>query len=135
MLRYLLALTTIPLLVLSNAWAQPPAPTDHSHAAPPQPPQAGHVPDTTSYARAYRQDTDARLAVRRKSEYRAAQRMNRIAALQWYGLSNSRPAASATPWMSQYSPTWTSNTRKPFAWSGAARSTTVIIYPPQAYLR
>jgi hypothetical protein len=70
-----------------------------------------------------------REAVRRKAEYRAAQRSSRIASMRWYGMSNARPSANATPITSTYSPTWTSNSFDPFRWTTArdTSSTTVIV--------
>jgi hypothetical protein len=52
--------------------------------------------------------------------------MARIAALKWYGMSNSRPIASATPFSGQYSPGWIANTRRPFGWIGSVGSPTVV---------
>lgn len=69
---------------------------------------------------------DPATAVRRKAAFRAAQRMQRIAALRWYGMSKSRPMASSTPWASTYSPTWTSNTRRPYAWRGSGRTALIV---------
>jgi hypothetical protein len=70
-----------------------------------------------------------REAVRRKAEFRSAQRSSRIASMRWYGMSNSRPSANATPVTSTYSPTWTSNNFDPDRWNTArdTSSTTVII--------
>lgn len=55
-------------------------------------------------------------AVRRKAEYRGAQRGQRIAAMKWYGMSNSRPTAGLTPMFGTYSPMWSSNSFDPFRW-------------------
>jgi hypothetical protein len=52
---------------------------------------------------------DPQAAVRRNAEFRASQRAYRIASSRWYGMSNSRPAASPTPICGSYSPTWVSN--------------------------
>jgi hypothetical protein len=41
--------------------------------------------------------SNARAIVQEKAEIRSAQRMDRIAALNWYGISLSRPASSPTP--------------------------------------
>ena len=49
----------------------------------------------------YQQDQrhyhDPHEAVRRKSAFRTQQRQLRLAAQQWYGVSNSRPTAASTP--------------------------------------
>lgn len=70
-----------------------------------------------------------REAVRRKAEFRASQRANRIASMQWFGKSNARPTASPTPFTGSYSPTWTSNNFDPNRWNTArdTSATTVII--------
>lgn len=45
-----------------------------------------------------------------KARHRAAQRQKRIAAMEWYGYSNSRPVASNNNMIGSYSPRWVSNT-------------------------
>jgi hypothetical protein len=67
-------------------------------------------------------------AVRRKAEVRAQQRQQRIAAMKWYGMSNSRPTTNATPLTSTYSPTWVSAASDPFRWH-AARPNYVVARP------
>ena len=57
-----------------------------------------------------------KMAVRRRAELRGAQRAERLAALEWYGMSNSRPMVSSTPTMSSYAPYWGSNTYDPHRW-------------------
>ncbi len=59
---------------------------------------------------------DPKASVRRKAEFRATQREHRLAALKWYGMSNSRPTTSTTPVMGTYSPTWVANSIDPFRW-------------------
>ena len=68
-------------------------------------------------------------AVRRKAENRGAQRAERIAAMKWYGMSNSRPTASLTPMFGTYSPTWTSTSFDPYRWRPGrdTAATTVIV--------
>jgi hypothetical protein len=47
---------------------------------------------------------------RQRAQLKAQQRMERIAALKWYGLSNSRPVAGVTPFTgTPYSPRWRGN--------------------------
>ncbi|HTN75710.1 MAG TPA: hypothetical protein VL096_10710 [Pirellulaceae bacterium] len=53
---------------------------------------------------------------RQRAQLKAQQRMERMASAKWYGMSNSRPQASATPFMGSYSPTWSSNSPNPFVW-------------------
>ena len=86
------------------------------------------------YEQAMRQYQDPKLAVRRNAEQRAEQRQQRLAAMQWYGLSNARPRASSDPIHTDYSPGWASNNAYyPYRWCGAP----VIIVHSEAgqYLR
>jgi hypothetical protein len=70
---------------------------------------------------------DPKKAVRRRAELRAAQRADRLAALKWYGHSNSRPTVNSTPTMSSYAPYWGSNTYDPNRWR--AWTPSVVIRP------
>jgi hypothetical protein len=63
---------------------------------------------------------DTRLAVRRRAELKAQQRNDRIAAMAWYGMSNSRPTVSSTPWCGGYSTHWGSNSFDPLRWRPVA---------------
>jgi hypothetical protein len=47
---------------------------------------------------------------------RSQQRQVRMASMSWYGMSNSRPTASPTPFSSMYSPAWQMPGGRPFAW-------------------
>lgn len=54
---------------------------------------------------------------RQRAQLKAQQRLERISAMKWYGMSNSRPVASATPFMGTYSPGWSGNTGgNPYLW-------------------
>jgi hypothetical protein len=71
------------------------------------------------YEQAMRQYQDPKVAVREAAAFRADQRRRRIAAMQWFGLSNSRPQASSDPIHSDYSPGWGSNNYyDTYRWSG-----------------
>lgn len=76
------------------------------------------TPEMWFYDQAQRQHSDPQSAVREKAEFESIQRQRRIAARQWFGVSNARPNAEVTPMMGTYSPTWVSNTRNPAQWSG-----------------
>jgi hypothetical protein len=58
-----------------------------------------------------------KLIVQQKALVRSQQRADRIAAMDWYGMSNSRPTAQPTPFCSMYSPAWQSGTGRPFSWN------------------
>ena len=49
------------------------------------------------YEQERRRWDDPKQAVRRKAEFKAAQRRQRIEARRWYGYSNMRPQANVTP--------------------------------------
>ena len=135
MRRPWIGFSVVCLLAAVPTWAEPPEPPEGSNSEPARPTVGVDARDADFYSRSYRQELDPRTAVRRKAEYRAQQRMGRLAALKWYGMSNSRPVASSTPMSSLYSPAWTSNSRRPFSWTGAARSTTVVIQSADPYWR
>ena len=60
--------------------------------------------------------------VRLNAMARAEERRSRLAALKWYGFSNSRPQAHPFPWAGNYSPAWVGNHRYPYQWAGPANS-------------
>ena len=55
--------------------------------------------------------------VRQNAAFEAAQRKQRLAALKWYGFSNSRPMVNPTPFGASYAPTWTNATIRPWSWA------------------
>lgn len=68
-----------------------------------------------------------KMAVRRKAELRGLQRQERLASLEWYGLSNSRPTAAITPICGgSYAPGWASNTVDPWRWRSPAAPVVVL---------
>jgi len=112
-------LATIPLVTAASA-QEPAAPTPQRGVSD-QPTMGPETDGSAYYSRQLRRH-DAAPAVRLKAEFRAQQRMRRLAAMKWFGMSNSRPAATATPWASLYSPAWVSNTQRPFSWSGCGQT-------------
>ena len=50
-----------------------------------------------------------------RARERASQRTRRIAAMDWYGYSNSRPTASNNNMIGPYSPRWVGNTYNAFS--------------------
>ncbi|HEX5103937.1 MAG TPA: hypothetical protein VFV87_09015 [Pirellulaceae bacterium] len=76
------------------------------------------TPDMWYYSQEIQRHDDPAQAVRRKAELRAAQRMQRIAAMKWFGFSNSRPQASPVPMMGMYSPVWIGNGYDRYDWAG-----------------
>ena len=76
---------------------------------------------------------DPKMAVRRRAELKGAQRQDRIAAMEWYGFSNSRPSVTATPLFGSYSPHWASNTSNPMRWRPASAPIVVLRPSSPAY--
>jgi hypothetical protein len=94
---------------------------DHGQQQPAGQPEltpASVTPEMWYYSQEQRRYDDPQQAVRRKAEFVSQQRANRMAALKWYGMSNSRPVASTTPAMSVYSPAWVGNGHDRYDWVG-----------------
>src|SRR5262245_39372155 len=94
----------------------PPAPT---HFTPTSLTAPTVTPELWVYSQEQRRHDDPALAVRRKAEFQAEQRMARLASLKWYGFSNSRPEAGMTPIMGTYSGGWIGNAWNRYEWQGA----------------
>jgi len=85
------------------------------------------TPEMWFYEQYYQQYQDPKTAVRAKAEERSAQRRARLAAMRWFGFSNSRPRAGTDPVHSDYSPAWTSrNMNYPFRWGGYGVASVVV---------
>ena len=74
------------------------------------------TPEMWLYQQEQARHDNPKQAVRRKAELRCAERQNRIESMKWYGLSNSRPIATPTPWFGAYLPGWASNSSDPQRW-------------------
>lgn len=85
------------------------------------------TPEMWFYQQEIKRHDDPKLAVRRKAEYRAAQRAMRIESQKWYGYSAARPLASVTPFNSVYSAGWIGNVGDNFSWT--PWGTTYIVLP------
>jgi hypothetical protein len=85
-------------------------------------------PEIWLYTQEVRRYDNPELAIRKKAELKTAQRMQRISAMKWFGQSNSRPYASATPFMDYYSPYWAGNGTTPFAWVGNETGRAVSVH-------
>ena len=86
------------------------------------PGDVGPTPEMWFYEK-YQQDyLDPKMQVRKNAEFRGAQRRARLAAMQWFGFSNSRPRVGTDPYHGDYAPCWTSNNSAyPFRWSGVGQ--------------
>ena len=82
-------------------------------------PSEGTVtPEMWFYLQEYRRHKSPEEAVRRKAEFRARQRRNRLAAQRWFGFSNLRPTVNPVPYYGSYSAAWAGNIWNPSTWSG-----------------
>jgi|SRR5262245_13870165 len=112
---------TLPLVTKIDrppvAGQQPPPATTHFTPSTLSAPQT--TPELWVYSQEQRRHDDPAQAVRRKAEFQAEQRMARLAALKWYGYSNSRPEAGMTPIMGTYSGGWIGNAWNRYEWHGA----------------
>jgi hypothetical protein len=84
------------------------------------------TPEMWFYEQERQRYQDPKSAVRANAEYRAGQRARRLAALKWFGFSNSRPTANPDPFHGSYSPRWVSGGYIPSQWHGGGSSTVVI---------
>lgn len=86
------------------------------------------TPEMWFYEQARKQYEDPQHMVRRQAEFETQQRMHRMAAMRWYGMSNSRPTAGITPFMSPtYAPAWRSNSRDPYLWTGVGAGAVYVV--------
>jgi hypothetical protein len=130
MKRLITALAIVGTCTLAQAQD---AVTTKAHTVAPQSFSMGELaptPEMWFYEQWRRQREDPKVAVRLNAEFQHRQRQRRMAALAWFGFSNSRPTASPTPLMGSYSPAWRSNTRDPYQWAGVGQAQTVILPAP-----
>jgi len=122
-----LALAT-PVLAQESANLDAPQAVDEEHVpvrarrAPlwssPQQQDPSMASDAWLYLHEERRHDDPQQAIRRKAEAKAAARGQRLASMQWYGLSNQRPTASSVPFMGSYSPSWVNGVPRSTTWPG-----------------
>ena len=75
------------------------------------------TPEMYIYLQEMRRHDDPQQVLRRREEYKANQRLARITSQKWYGMSNSRPQATAGTMMGSYSPMWVGNGYDRFEWT------------------
>lgn len=118
-------LAALAMTVASASQAQEPA------APAPQTP-AG-APGETWYYRSSPEREPTFTVAQLKAQQRGAQRMARLEASRWYGMSNSRPTATPMPWSTMYSPAWQMPGGRPFAWYVSHRPVVIITQPTPLY--
>jgi hypothetical protein len=87
------------------------------------------TPEMWFYEQAIHRYDDPKNAVRAAAEFKANQRRARIAAMDWYGYSNLRPASGIDPFAGPLSPQWIGNGYYPNTWVAPAHTTTVWVIP------
>ncbi|MCC7085043.1 MAG: hypothetical protein IT427_08555 [Pirellulales bacterium] len=136
-MRYLSAFIVLSaLLTASQSLAQQPASPRLAAADKSTTTGALHVispgevtatPEMWFYEQQLRRYDDPAIAFRSISAQKAAERRARLAAMKWYGLSNSRPQASIDIVHGPYSPRWVSGGYQPYQWSGPVGTSTVVV--------
>ncbi len=83
-------------------------------------PSEGTVtPEMWFYQQEYRRHQSPREAVRRKAEFRTAQRQRRLACQKWFGISNLRPTVSPIPYYASNPAFWSGTAWNHRAWVGS----------------
>lgn len=86
----------------------------------------GETPEMWLYEQERRRSEDPQAIVRANAMQRAAERRARLAAMAWFGLSNSRPQANPDPVHGPYSPHWVSNGYQQAEWVGVGGTTVIL---------
>ena len=73
--------------------------------------------DDWDYKPSYVYQPNPKAIIHQKAQARALQRLSRMTAMRWYGMSNERPTASPTPFLGLYSPVWQVPGGRPYAWN------------------
>lgn len=128
MKRLILGIALIPALlisttVLAQESENPVKPTETPTEATPAVDETSPTETMWFYLQQQKRYDDPQIAIRRKAEWKSAQRRLRLASQRWFGYSASRPIASPTPMMGVYSPMWIGNGTDPFYWVGAGFAT------------
>ncbi len=80
------------------------------------------TPEMWFYEQSMRNYKDPQMAVRAKAEFEAQQRQRRLAAMRWFGFSNSRPHWGVDSFHGVQSPGWSSNNpASPYQWQGVGQ--------------
>lgn len=131
-MKRLLLLSALCVLCCAAARAQDPEKPTRDLRRDISPGVVTPTPEMWFYEQERSRYEDPKAAVRRKAEFRAAQRSSRLASMQWYGFSNARPVASPTPWFGSNSPSWTGNSADPYRWRGGGQPT-IVLAPNRLY--
>src|SRR4051794_36070895 len=91
------------------------------------------TPEMWFYEQALQQYNDPKNAVRANAEFKANQRRQRLAAMQWYGYSNSRPELGIDLLHGPQQAQWVGNGADPNWWVALARPAIMINVPASRY--
>jgi hypothetical protein len=87
------------------------------------------TPEMWFYEQALQRYDNPKYAIRAAAEQRANQRRARMAAMEWYGYSNSRPLWGIDPVHGTLNPQWIGNGYDPFNWVGPSYATVIWNIP------
>jgi hypothetical protein len=127
MKRLLFAVMVVPAVLFAvSARAQEPDRLMRPLGQGPVTEQVAQTEDMWFYLQELRRHDDPQVAIRKKAEKKGEQRRSRLAAMKWFGWSQSRPTASPTPWNGVYAPHWAGNGIDPSMWIGSGYVTTAV---------
>jgi hypothetical protein len=93
------------------------------------------TPEMWFYEQQRRQAEDPKAIVRANAQQKAAERRARLAAMDWFGFSNSRPNVSPDPIHGTFAPAWAGNSYDPSRWIGAGGGGVIILQADRSVLR
>ncbi len=136
MKRLLFTVVVIPTVwFVASAGAQDPARLPRPLGQGPAVDQVAQTEDMWFYLQELRRHDDPQVLIRQKSEKKGEQRRGRLAAMKWFGWSQSRPTANPTPWTGVFAPHWTGNGVDPSMWIGSGYVTTAVRTAPPSLAR
>lgn len=139
-MRYMSLAAAVVVMIASQLYAKQPdslrvAAKDNSTTSIPlrvaSPGEVPATPEMWFYEQQIQRQDDPAVAFRAISAQKAADRRARLAAMKWYGFSNSRPQAGIDVVHGLYSPQWIGNGYQPNSWVGPAATATVIVPAPR----
>src|SRR4051812_37196335 len=97
------------------------------------PGEVSATPEMWFYEQALQRYNDPKVAVRAAAEYKADQRRARLAAMNWYGYSNSRPASGIDVTFGNAQAQWAGNGSNSQYWVAPRTSVLVLPNTPAGY--
>ena len=93
------------------------------------------TPEMWFYEQERRRAEDPKEIVRANAQQKAAERHARLAAMDWFGYSNSRPNVSPDPIHGTFAPAWAGNGYDSNRWIGAGGGTYIILQADRGAVR